>query len=184
MYFDILMIAYIGFLIQAVFVESVVGFLMSFIGIFLQLWQLYVYLGADFVGISFLILYAGAISILFVFVFMAIGVKEISFSSELSSFIIFIFTSLVLLGFIIYNVFYNKILDLYFFFYLIPEPWVSGDFFGYTFMSFSTDIIVFCIALYSKYRLLFFCTGFTLLASVFGILTLALPGSRLFSKIK
>lgn len=145
---------------------------------------MYVYLGADFVGISFLILYAGAISILFVFVFMAIGLKEITSSSKFNAFIAFIAASIFLVGLVVYVVFCTKLLDSYLSLYLLPDPWVPGDSYGDAIITYYNDITIFCIALYCKYKLLFICAGFILLASVFGILVLALPGSKFFSKRK
>lgn len=80
-YLDVLSIIALFFGISVIINKNPIGSLMSLIGLFASISLYLILLGLTFIGFSYLIVYIGAVSILFLFILMLIDIR----TSELQS---------------------------------------------------------------------------------------------------
>lgn len=137
-------------------------------------------LGAEFIAIMFIIVYVGAIAVLFLFVVMMLNIQTYSWNSNFwtvkffSVFLIsiFLFTFLTLL-----NIDLSSFSDLSLYFNYIDLIWVNW--FSYTYKS--THIKAIGSVLYTTYDFVFELCGIVLLVAMINAILLTLH-QRLDSK--
>ena len=157
----------LGFLV--IFSNNAVWSVLSLIVIFLLCSFLFIFLGAEFLGILLLIVYVGAISILFLFVVMMLNLRVIetndffnhlpagSFISFMFIFLIFTFLD-IHLGFFSFDFFFSNR-----FFFI----WVDMLFY-------LTNVFHFANVLYNFFPIFIIMASIILLVSMVGVIILTL----------
>jgi NADH-ubiquinone oxidoreductase chain 6 len=74
------------------------------IGLFLSISSYLILLGINFVGISYILVYVGAVSILFIFILMLINIRISELLSETSNSIPLAILSTIIFNYLIYNI--------------------------------------------------------------------------------
>lgn len=122
---------------------------------------LMIILGLDFLGLSLIIIYIGAVAILFLFIIMLISFKELEFSENIFRYSPF--------GFI---VFFNIYINFYPYFQTTKSSILNNNFQDWT--SISNGILIRKIGeiLYSEHFLSFYIIGNILLLSIFIVIYL------------
>lgn len=98
LFFSVILIAALG----VIFSKNVVQSVLYLILVFFLCSLLFIYLGADFIGLILLIVYIGAIAVLFLFVVMMLNIRVLELASTFSIyFTLALFLSLIFLSLII-----------------------------------------------------------------------------------
>lgn len=147
--------------------------ILSLILVFLNVSGLFVILGAEFLALLFIIVYVGAVAVLFLFVIMMLNIKFLSIRLSMYRYIPiflifgFIFSSEFLL------IFYN---DLVYFdiqhLYMLYSNEHLLDWCVYVLLS--SNLTIFSGLLYTHFVFLFIISGIILLVSMIGAISLTL----------
>lgn len=122
---------------------------------------------ADFLGLLFIIIYVGAIAVLFLFVVMMLNIKNIKVSANIN-FLYIPFLILFNIIFIIKLFFYlNDIFSSLQYSFFINELYLSESY-----IDVLTTIVVFGQVLYNYYLVCFLLAGFILLVAMLGAILL------------
>lgn len=122
---------------------------------------------ADFLGLLFIIIYVGAIAVLFLFVVMMLNIKNIKVSAKIN-FLYIPFLILFNIIFIIKLFFYlNDIFSSLQYSFFINELYLSESY-----IDVLTTIVVFGQVLYNYYLVCFLLAGFILLVAMLGAILL------------
>lgn len=98
-FLSLILIAALGVILSRNIVQSVLYLIL----VFFLCSLLFIYLGADFLGLIILIVYIGAIAVLFLFVVMMLNVRVLELASTFSIyFSLALFLSLIFLSLIIF----------------------------------------------------------------------------------
>ena len=121
----------------------------------------------EFIAIIFLIVYIGAIAVLFLFVIMLLDVKVIELKSSTISYVPLSFLFLIL--FFFQFLFFYKNFDLFLLFYNINEPYINWLVY-YNLKI--TNVHIIGLFLYTYYFLIFIFCGFLLFIATMGAILL------------
>lgn len=98
-FLNLILIAALG----VIFSRNVVQSVLYLILVFFLCSLLFIYLGADFIGLIILIVYIGAIAVLFLFVVMMLNIRVLELASTFSIYFpLALFLSLIFLSLIIF----------------------------------------------------------------------------------
>ena len=143
-------------------VDNLIYSVVLLISIFLNASVLLFMLKMDFLAFIFIIIYAGAIAILFLFVIMMINIKNLPVNSILKKYIIFFGIAFIFLNQIFYFI-YSQKREIIFF-----------DLNLYNFFDINHNLINFSQLLYSFNNFSFLIAGLILLVAMVGTIMLTL----------
>jgi NADH-quinone oxidoreductase subunit J len=129
---------------------------------------LFIVVGREFVGFVFLIVYVGAICILFLFVVMMLNIQLTERTNKNKKYINFLYISIYILIYTCILVLYNDNIYL-----------LNIENFGFNFLIFmNLEIKLLSSLIYEYYVLNFFLSGLILLIAMIGAITLSLDFNK------
>ena len=175
--FSILSIVFSFFVILC---KNPVHSILSLIFVFFNTAALLIFLGAEFLAMLFVIVYVGAVAVLFLFVIMMLNIKESNLILSLYNYIP-VFTLLItIFVYEVYTVYSSNLMPLYMFTAnsLKDHDILVIDFVVVNFLdcviNYATNIYVIGNILYTEFFLMFFISGIILLVAMIGSITLTL----------
>jgi len=175
--FSILSIVFSFFVILC---KNPVHSILSLIFVFFNTAALLIFLGAEFLAMLFVIVYVGAVAVLFLFVIMMLNIKESNLILSLYNYIP-VFTLLItIFVYEVYTVYSSNLMPLYMFTAnsLKDHDILVIDFIIINFLdcviNYATNIYVIGNILYTEFFLMFFISGIILLVAMIGSITLTL----------
>ena len=175
--FSILSIVFSFFVILC---KNPVHSILSLIFVFFNTAALLIFLGAEFLAMLFVIVYVGAVAVLFLFVIMMLNIKESNLILSLYNYIP-VFTLLItIFVYEVYTIYSSNLMPLYMFTAnsLKDHDILVIDFIIINFLdcviNYATNIYVIGNILYTEFFLMFFISGIILLVAMIGSITLTL----------
>jgi len=151
-----------------IFSKNIIQSVLYLILVFLLCSLLFIYLGAEFIGLIILIVYIGAIAVLFLFVIMMLNIRVLELSSTFSIYLpLACFLSLIFCFEFIY------IYNLFFFEKFNQLNYISWDIYM------NSKIIALGELLFNECFLLFIGATFLLFVAMIGVIVLTLDKTLL-----
>lgn len=175
-YFYLFIFVYVFFtLYLTITVKNPINAVLYLILVFFGLSSLFVFCGADYLGVLFLLIYAGAISILLLFVIMLLDLRETIVKKE--QFIFFLnFVIILFFIFLFFNLFTSVITELIIFYpRIFYVDWLEVLFL-------KNNIEAIGIALYGFYNFQFILLGLLLFLVMVLVITLVINFKLLTKK--
>ena len=160
----------IFFSLNIVFTKNTIYSLLSLILVFFFSSFLFIQLGLDYIPLIFIIIYVGALSVLFLFVIMMLNIKIYSQRNNL----FYIFFLSFICYFVFYYIYYLEFAEIGFLS-------VSNFYFG-TLYSNKNIIIILGILLFSTHSIYMYLTGLVLFIGILGSVYLVLEVPKNLSK--
>jgi NADH-quinone oxidoreductase subunit J len=175
--FSVLSITFALFVISC---KNPVHSILSLIFVFFNAAGLLIFLGAEFLAMLFIIVYVGAVAVLFLFVIMMLNIKESSLIISIYNYIpVFFFFTIIFL-YEVFTIYSSDLmpLDISKANTLLHYNKLVLDFTTINFLdnvlNHSTNIIVIGNLLYTQFFPMFFVSGVILLVSMIGAISLTL----------
>jgi NADH:ubiquinone oxidoreductase subunit 6 (subunit J) len=162
-----------------VFAKNIPYLVLSTLGVFIQMFMFLLSCQTEFLSITFLIIYVGAMAILFIFSLMVINVPQCS-PFIFTNYVGFISFSLFLLGLrFVYEVSLLTNVHDIFNLYTLGQVAVTGEA-SLSELSYQAyDTLLFIEFLFDNDQELFLLSAVLLCAALCGVLSLALPSAQL-----
>jgi len=145
--------------------------LLSLIGVMISAVFLFLVHHQEFLAFTFLIVYVGAIAILFLFVIILLDIKRLNSGKTINFYLPFLFVFIILI------LFKNVLPESFDYSSEITNATSINTFIDYK----QVDISYFGATLYTKYVLLFFLTTFILFTAMIGALALTMPTMQIIN---
>lgn len=153
--------------------------ILSLILVFFNVAGFFIVLGVEFLGILFIIVYVGAVAVLFLFVIMMLNIKLINFGISMYRYIPILLIFGVIFFFEFFFVFFFDLIhvnDQSLFLLISEQNYLYTNFINnWLMLSFSfNNLDVLSNVIYTFFAYLFFISGLILLVSMLGAISLTL----------
>lgn len=172
----IIFLSYLATLIYMLLTTTMPSIVLLLVTTFVHFFIFLLLLDAEFLSIGFLIVYIGAVAVLFVFALMVTSMGQLLKRDKLSTINLI---SIAIITHLIYstntNFNYRLSYDTLPLFYLegiYNKPDME------TFLITSYDILIFGKHMYTTHKTLFFVSGFLLLVAITGVIALTMPSDK------
>jgi NADH-quinone oxidoreductase subunit J len=169
----------IVFSLAVIVSKNPVHSVLSLILVFFNVAGFFVILGAEFLALLFIVVYVGAVAVLFLFVIMMLDIKFVSLNFSMYRYILIFFVFGFIFFFNFFFIFFDDLISIktrYNFLSFFVNYFLSVDFISNwcSFVMFSNNLIIFSYFIYTYYFFPFVISSIILLISMIGAISLTL----------